>query len=36
MGDLFQGANLIRVVAGALAVLILVIIVVRRKKQSND
>jgi hypothetical protein len=36
MGDFFQGANLIRVVAGALAVLILVIIVVRRKKQSND
>jgi hypothetical protein len=36
MGDLFQGANLIRVVAGVLAVVVLAIIIIRRKKQSDE
>ena len=36
MGDLFQGTNLIRVIAGVLIVVIIVIIVIRRRKQSND
>ena len=36
MGDLFQGANLIRVVAGVLAVVVLAIIIIRRRKQGNE
>jgi hypothetical protein len=36
MGDLFQGANLIRVIAGVLAVIVLAIIIIRRRKQSNE
>jgi hypothetical protein len=33
---MFEGANLIRVVAGALAVVVLAIIIWRRRKQSEE
>jgi hypothetical protein len=33
---MFEGANLIRWVAGVLAVVVLVIIVIRRKKQGSE
>jgi hypothetical protein len=33
---MFEGANLIRVVAGVLAVVVLAIIIWRRRKQSEE
>jgi|HubBroStandDraft_6_1064221.scaffolds.fasta_scaffold118175_1 hypothetical protein len=33
---MFEGANLIRVVAGVLAVVVLAIIIIRRRKQSDE
>jgi hypothetical protein len=33
---MFEGANLIRVVAGALAVVVLAVIIWRRRKQSEE
>ena len=33
---MFEGANLIRVVAGILAVVVLAIIIIRRRKQSDE
>ena len=33
---MFEGTNLIRVVAGVLAVVVLAIIVIRRRKQGSE
>jgi hypothetical protein len=33
---MFEGANLIRVVAGVLAVVVLAIIIIRRRRQSDE
>ena len=33
---MFEGANLIRIIAGVLAVVVLAIIIIRRRKQSNE
>lgn len=33
---MFEGANLIRVIAGVLAVVVLAIIIIRRRKQSDE
>ena len=33
---MFEGANLIRIIAGVLAVVVLAIIIIRRRKQGSE